>query len=89
MAREIINKIECGFCHKNFEVATEDLEWEHITDIGECDNDSSLHDFSISQKVECPHCCKENSILYKTVGKSAMELTKGEVMSMEPNVLMS
>lgn len=88
MAREIINQIECGFCHKNFNVATEDLEWEQITDVGEREDNPDLHDYAISQKVDCPHCGKANNILYKTVGHSDMDLQEGEVMSMEPSVLL-
>lgn len=88
MGRQIINSIECSYCHKTFKVATEDLEWEHIEDIGERDDDASLHDFAISQKVECTHCGMANNILYKTVGHSDMDLQEGEVMSMEPSVLL-
>ena len=32
MGRQVINKIECGKCHREFDVATEDIEWEHLTD---------------------------------------------------------
>ena len=88
MGRQIINSIECGYCHKTFKVATEDLEWEHIVDIGERDDDATLHDFAISQKVDCPHCGKANNIIYKTVGHSDMDLQEGEVMSMEPSALL-
>lgn len=89
MGRQVINQIECGYCHKMFDVATEDLEWEHMKDIGERDDDPALHDFAISQIVECPHCGKENDILYKTKGKSEMEHEMGDVMSMEKSVLLS
>lgn len=34
MGRQVINNIECGFCHKDFDVATEDIEWEHQNDAG-------------------------------------------------------
>ena len=47
MAREIINSIKCGFCHEKFDVATEDIEWEHINDAGETDTDSDVYDFSV------------------------------------------
>ena len=56
MAREIINSIKCGFCHEKFDVATEDIEWEHINDAGETDTDSDVYDFSVSQKIKCPNC---------------------------------
>lgn len=89
MGRIKINRIECGYCHKMIDVATEDLEWEHIEDIGERDDNPNLHDFAISQKVQCPHCDRENNILNKTKGKSAMDLQEGEVLSIERSVLMS
>lgn len=89
MGRQKINQIECGYCHKNFDVATEDLEWENMKDVGERDDDPTLHDFAISQTVVCPNCGKENNILYKTKGRSAMDHEKGEVLSMEVSVLLS
>lgn len=88
MAREIINQIECGFCHKIFNVATEDLEWEHITDVGEREDNPGLHDYAISQKVTCPHCGKANDILYRSIGRSSTDIVSQEVMSMEPSVLL-
>lgn len=27
MGRQIINSIKCGRCHKEFDVATDDIEW--------------------------------------------------------------
>lgn len=88
MGREIINSIECGNCRQCFDVATEDLEWEHLSDIGERDDDTNLHDFAIWQKVECPYCQKANDILFKAIGYSNIDLIKKEVMSMETSVLM-
>ena len=87
MAREIINSIECGFCHKKFDVATEDIEWEHINDAGETDTDSDFHDFFVSQEVKCPNCKKNNKILVKTKGKSSCDITAIEVISMQPEAL--
>lgn len=87
MAREIINSIECGFCHKKFDVATEDIEWEHINDAGETDTDSDVHDFFVSQEVKCPNCGKNNKILVKMKGKSSCDITAIEVISMQPEAL--
>lgn len=86
MAREIINQIECGFCHKNFNIATEDLEWEHITDVGERKDNSDFHDYAISQKVTCPHCGKANDVLYKSIGRSSTGIDIQEVISTEKSV---
>ena len=86
MAREIINQIECGNCHKNFDVATEDIEWEHITDVGEREDNSELHNYAISQKVTCPHCGKANDVLYKSIGRSSTDIDTQEVFSMEKSV---
>lgn len=82
MARQIINSVECVFCHMNFDVATEDIEWEYLEDHGECD-DPIYHDFAVWQQVTCPHCGKANNILYRTIGKSVSEIQKGNVISME------
>lgn len=87
MGRQIINSIECGYCHKEITVATEDIEWENLSDIGGRDEDPNLHDFALYQKVECPYCKKANNILFKAVGRSNTELNKGEVLSMELSVL--
>lgn len=84
MGRQVINEIECGFCHKDFDVVTEDLEWEHIEDFGEREDNPILHDFGIRQIVECPHCRKPNKILYKATGESITGLLfNEEVISME------
>ena len=83
MAREIINSIKCGFCHEKFDVATEDIEWEHINDAGETDTDSDVYDFSVSQKIKCPNCGKSNKILVKMKGKSSCDITEIEGISME------
>ena len=85
MSRQIINTIQCAHCHKEFAVATEDLEWEHISDIGETDDDSSIHDFAIHQSVVCPHCGKSNKILAKMRGTTpaTIDFSSLEVISME------
>lgn len=83
MSRRIINSIYCSKCNKNFEVATEDIEWEHIRDAGETEEDSSVHDYIISQTVKCPHCGKENKILIHAKGKKEDQLEAIEVISSE------
>lgn len=88
MGRQIINHIECGFCHKEFDVATEDLEWEHIEDVGETDEDVTLHDYAISQKIDCPFCSKANSILVVMKGTSVAKIESMEVKSMELDTLL-
>lgn len=62
MGRSVIDYTECAFCHKKFDVATEDIAWETKTDLGESDDNPSLHDYVISQKLECPKCGKENDM---------------------------
>lgn len=83
MGRDIINSIKCGHCGKKFDVATEDIEWEHLEDRGECDDDNTLRDYAVEQKTSCPHCHKENSILMTAKGKSEIECKVIEVISME------
>lgn len=83
MGLERISTIECGFCHKEFDVATEDIEWEHLVDAGETDEDSSVHDYHVSQTVDCPHCRKSNKILMHAKGKNPALFSSMEVVSLE------
>lgn len=83
MGRDIINMIECGFCHKEFDVATEDIEWEHQVDAGETDEDSSVHDYTVFQTIDCPHCGKPNKIVMHGKGKNAASLSSMEIVSLE------
>lgn len=82
MGRKVINSIECKRCHNKFDVATEDIEWEHLEDRGECDEDNSLHDYGIWQNAICHHCNEKNKILVKARGKSKTDLDEIEVISM-------
>lgn len=84
MGRQIINSIDCGFCHKNFDVATEDIEWEHLSYAGETEEDSTIHDYSVFQTVDCPHCGKPNKIVLHAKGKSEALLDSMKVFSLEP-----
>lgn len=83
MGREIINTITCGYCHKEFDVATEDIEWEHLVDASETDEDSSFHDYHVFQTVDCPHCRKSNKILLHAKGKGPALFSSMEVVSLE------
>ena len=58
MGRQVINQIECAKCHKMFDVATEDIEWEHLSDAGETEEDNTIHDFNVFQTVDC-HCVQQ------------------------------
>lgn len=68
MSKDIIAKTKCAFCHNPIEIATEDLEWEHMTNCGENDENPELIDFSISQKISCPNCKKDNEVLVTMKG---------------------
>lgn len=83
MGRQIINMIECGYCNKEFAVATEDIEWEHLSDAGETEEDNTIHDFNVFQTVDCSYCGKENKIVLQAKGKSAAELDTMKVVSLE------
>lgn len=85
MGRQVINKIECAKCHKEFDVATEDIEWEHLTDAGETEDNSGIHDYHVFQKVSCPHCDELNKIIFVAQGVSEAQLNKMKVVSMEFN----
>ena len=84
MGRQVINSIECGKCHKEFDVATEDIEWEHLNDAGETEDDSTMHDFNVFQTIKCPHCGKENKIVMEAKGKSGAEINQIQVLSLKP-----
>ena len=83
MGRQIINMIECGYCNKEFAVATEDIEWEHIEDAGETDEDSTVHDYHVFQTANCPHCSKPNKIVMHAKGKNEASLCSMKVDSLE------
>lgn len=83
MGRQVINNIECGFCHKDFDVATEDIEWEHLNYAGETEENSTIHDFSVFQTVDCPHCGKANKIVMHAKGRSDSQFDTMEVISLE------
>lgn len=83
MGRQVINNIECGFCHKDFDVATEDIAWEHLNDAGATEENSTIHDFSVFQTVDCPHCGKANKIVMHAKGRSDSQFDTMEVISLE------
>lgn len=83
MGRQIINNIECGFCHKDFDVATEDIEWEQQSDAGATEENSTIHDFSVFQAVDCPYCGKANKIVMHAKGKSESQFDTLEFISLE------
>lgn len=83
MGRQVINNIECAYCKKEFDVATEDIEWEHLTDAGETDDNSGIHDYHVFQKVSCPHCDKDNNIIFVAQGGSEAHLNTMKVVSLE------
>lgn len=83
MGRQVINKIECGKCHREFDVATEDIEWEHLTDAGEVEDGSPIHDYGVFQTVECHHCGVKNKIVLHAKGKSEADFDTMKVISLE------
>lgn len=83
MGRQIINGIECVFCHRDFDVATEDIEWDHLSDAGETEEDSTIHDYSVFQTADCPHCGKPNKIVLHAKGKSEAQLDSWKMFSLE------
>ena len=69
MGKQLINQVECQHCKRMFDVNTEDIEWEHVADLGENDIHAPLHDKGLVQKIQCayPDCRKENTIVYKAL----------------------
>ena len=82
MGKQVINQIECGQCHQMFDVATEDIEWKHLKDAGEVENNKPKHDFYVVQKVRCPHCGKMNIIIMHALGVSSSNLASMKVISL-------
>ena len=88
MGRQVINNIECVKCHKEFDVATEDIEWEHLEDAGESDVHPGMKDYHVWQKIKCPKCGYANQIIYcETSNQNTGHLAKQEVISMEIEIL--
>jgi len=70
MAKQSLNQVQCKYCGQMFDVNTEDIEWEHVRDLGENDQHAPLHDYGYIQKIKCPNpmCKRENTIVYRAVG---------------------
>ena len=68
MGKQLINQVQCQHCGKMFDVNTEDIEWEHVADLGENEEHAPLHDYGLIQNIECSHCGGKNSIVYKALG---------------------
>ena len=88
MGRQVINKIKCAKCGRMFDVATEDLEWEHAVEMEAGDSKSGYPETGIMQKIECPHCKNENTIVYKSIHNTDTETYTHEVYSLELNNLL-
>lgn len=90
MGRQVINKIECAQCHKMFDVATEDLEWEHAVEVEAEDSKSGNPETRIMQEIECPNpkCGYKNTIAYKGIRNTDTGIYTREVYSLELNVLL-
>ena len=88
MGRQVINKIKCAKCGRMFDVATEDLEWEHAVEMEAGDSKSGYPETGIMQKIECPHRKNENTIVYKSIHNTDTETYTHEVYSLELNILL-
>lgn len=84
MGRQIINDIECCKCHKQFDVATEDIEWERLNDMGVCEVAPKTKQEGLLQKVTCPYCGKKNNIAYEQRTLLNGKVVFSEVKSLEP-----
>lgn len=77
------NTIECCKCHREFDVYTEEIEWEHLSDADEIEVGSPIHDYSMFQIVDCPYCESKNNIMFHAKGKSELSFDFMEVASLE------
>ena len=83
MGRQVINCICCSQCGREFNVATEDIEWEHLQDIGEADDGTSIRDYGLFQKVTCPFCNADQKIVFAAKGRDESHIEKMTVVSLE------
>ena len=88
MGRQVINSIKCAKWGKEFDVATEDLEWEHAVDSEAGDTKSGYPGTGIMQEIECPHCGKANTIVYRGIRNTDNGTYTQEVYSKEPDILL-
>lgn len=84
----MINNIKCVKCGREFDVATEDLEWEHAVEMEAGETKSGYPETGILQKIECPHCKKENTIVYRGIHNTDTGTYTQEVYSIEPDILL-
>lgn len=88
MGRQVINKIKCAKCGRMFDVATEDLEWEHAVEMEAGDSKSGYPETGIMQNIDCPHCGKPNTIVYRGIHNTDNGTNTHEVFSMKPGILL-
>lgn len=90
MGRKVINDIKCAKCGRVFDVATEDLKWEHAVESKAGDTKSGYPETGIMQKIECPNpkCRYENSIVYRGIHNTDDGTYTQTVYSLEPNILL-
>ena len=79
MGRQVINRIKCGNCSREFDVATEDIEWDHLADLGPVDDGSNIRDYGVIQSVTCPYCKETQKIVFAAKGKDEAHLDKMKV----------
>lgn len=78
--RQKIKTIQCPYCKKDFDVNTEDIEWEHLEDLGEVDDNNDLHDFGLFQKVTCSHCYANIQIVFNAKGKNVVNISSMDII---------
>ena len=83
MERQVINSIECDKCHIMFDVATEDIEWEHLNNMGVCESEPKTTQEGLLQKLACPYCGKENNIAFEQRSLPNGDVTFTEVRLLE------
>lgn len=90
MGRQVINSIKCAKCGREFDVATEDLEWEHAEEMEAGDTKSGYPETGIMQQIECPNpkCGYMNTIVYRGIRNTDTETYAHVVYSLELNVLL-
>ena len=83
MGRQVINSIKCSKCGHEINIATEDIEWEHLEDRGPVDNDLTIHDYGVFQSVTCPYCKAQQKIVFTARGKDMANLNEMKGISLD------
>lgn len=82
MGKLTISSICCTNCNKLFNVNTEDIEWEHMKNMGVNDSNPNKFDYELVQNIVCPYCNSSQKIIFRAIGSSEYELEEMTISSL-------